>query len=68
MGGGFVVTDSAHNVIFRVDGCGVVGTKGQLILRDANGDTLLLIRRKVILTDIPTYTHTKFKLNFGSLG
>ncbi|XP_021902060.1 protein LURP-one-related 6 [Carica papaya] len=46
MGGGFVVTDSAHNVIFRVDGCGVVGTRGQLILRDANGDALLLIRRK----------------------
>ncbi|GAV64787.1 Tub_2 domain-containing protein [Cephalotus follicularis] len=45
-GGGFVVTDCAQKVVFHVDGCGVVGSKGELILRDGNGDPLLLIRRK----------------------
>ncbi|TKY72875.1 LURP-one-related 6 [Spatholobus suberectus] len=46
-GGGFVVTDcSGQRVVFRVDGCGIHGTKGQLILRDGEGDALLLMRRK----------------------
>ncbi|XP_065850799.1 protein LURP-one-related 6 [Euphorbia lathyris] len=45
-GGGFVVTDCAQNVVFRVDGCGVVGKNGQLILRDTNSHPLLLICRK----------------------
>ncbi|MBA0869103.1 hypothetical protein Goshw_023177 [Gossypium schwendimanii] len=45
-GGGFVVTDCSQMVVFRVDGCGVLGTKGELVLRDGNGDALLLIRRK----------------------
>jgi hypothetical protein len=47
-GGGFVVTNcSDQKVIFRVDGCGILGTKEELLLRDGNGDALLLIRRKV---------------------
>ncbi|XP_050219037.1 protein LURP-one-related 6 [Mercurialis annua] len=45
-GGGFVVTDCSQKVVFRVDGCGVLGKQGELILRDANGDPLLLVRRK----------------------
>ncbi|XP_059634722.1 protein LURP-one-related 6 [Cornus florida] len=45
-GGGFVVTDCSQNVVFRVDGCGILGKKGELILRDGDGDDLLLIRRK----------------------
>ncbi|XP_010533015.1 PREDICTED: protein LURP-one-related 6-like [Tarenaya hassleriana] len=45
-GGGFVVTDSDHNVVFRIDGCGVLGTKGELVLRDFNGDEMLLIHKK----------------------
>ncbi|KAK7304005.1 hypothetical protein RJT34_14981 [Clitoria ternatea] len=46
-GGGFVVTDcNGQRVVFKVDGCGIHGTKGQLILRDGEGDALLLIRRK----------------------
>nr|XP_023884395.1 protein LURP-one-related 6-like isoform X2 [Quercus suber] len=47
-GGGFVVTDCNQKVIFRVDGCGILGRKDELILRDGNGngDALLLIRRK----------------------
>ncbi|XP_059433447.1 protein LURP-one-related 6 isoform X2 [Corylus avellana] len=47
-GGGFVVTDCSDHqkVIFRVDGCGIRGTKDELLLRDGNGDALLLIRRK----------------------
>jgi len=48
-GGGFVVTDCSNDqkVLFRVDGCGILGTKEELLLRDGNGVALLLIRRKV---------------------
>ncbi|KAL2458828.1 Protein LURP-one-related 6 [Forsythia ovata] len=45
-GGGFVVTDCKQMAIFSVDGCGVLGKKEELILRDAHGNPLLLIRRK----------------------
>ncbi|KAM4087584.1 hypothetical protein ACB094_07G005500 [Castanea mollissima] len=49
-GGGFVVTDCNQKVIFRVDGCGILGTKDELILRHGDGDgdkdALLLIRLK----------------------
>ncbi|XP_034913517.1 protein LURP-one-related 6 [Populus alba] len=45
-GGGFVVTDCSQKVVFRVDGCGVSGSEGELILRDSSGEALLLIRRK----------------------
>lgn len=49
-GGGFVVTDcTTHQVVFRVDGCGILGAKGELILRDSHGDALLLMRRKVYI-------------------
>ena len=47
-GGGFVVTDcSCQRVVFRVDGCGVHGTKGELVLRYGDGVALLLMRKKV---------------------
>uniref|UniRef100_A0A2N9H5R3 Protein LURP-one-related 6 n=1 Tax=Fagus sylvatica TaxID=28930 RepID=A0A2N9H5R3_FAGSY len=45
-GGGFVVTDCGQKVVFRVDGCGILGIKEELILRDGDGTALLLIRRK----------------------
>ncbi|KAL6974617.1 hypothetical protein U1Q18_028801 [Sarracenia purpurea var. burkii] len=45
-GGGFVVSDCTQKVVFRVDGCGMLGKKGELILRDSDGDALLLIRQK----------------------
>lgn len=46
-GGGFVVMDcTAQRVLFRVDGCRVLGKKGELILREEDGDALLLMRRK----------------------
>ncbi|KAJ4951701.1 hypothetical protein NE237_028533 [Protea cynaroides] len=45
-GGGFVVTDCSQKIIFRLDGCGTLGTKGELILRGADGEFLLLIRKK----------------------
>lgn len=48
-GGGFVVTDCTQKVVFRVDGCGILGKDGEVVLRDAEGDSLLLIRRKVQL-------------------
>ncbi|KAL3622886.1 hypothetical protein CASFOL_033275 [Castilleja foliolosa] len=45
-GGGFVVADCRQSVVFRVDGCGIIGRKEELILRDADENALLLIRRK----------------------
>ncbi|CAK9149466.1 unnamed protein product [Ilex paraguariensis] len=45
-GGGFVVTDCSQKVVFRVEGCGTLGKKGELILKDGEGNDLLLIRRK----------------------
>ncbi|KAI4294798.1 hypothetical protein MLD38_040874 [Melastoma candidum] len=49
-GGGFVVTESdlggIDKVVFRVDGCGVLGMSGKLIVRDGDGDPLLCIRRE----------------------
>ncbi|KAJ6362341.1 hypothetical protein OIU78_002698 [Salix suchowensis] len=45
-GGGFVVSDCSQKVVFRVDGCGVIGSEGELKLRDSRGEALLLIRRK----------------------
>ncbi|KAM7513525.1 hypothetical protein LguiA_003108 [Lonicera macranthoides] len=45
-GGGFVVTDCRQNVVFRVEGCGILGKREELLLRDGDGDAILLIRRK----------------------
>ncbi|KAL2939802.1 Protein LURP-one-related 6, partial [Bienertia sinuspersici] len=44
-GGGFVVTNCSQKVVFQVDGCGILGKKGELILRDSDGDAILLIRQ-----------------------
>lgn len=49
-GGGFVVTDCKENIVFKIDGCGVLGTKGELVLRDGDGNDLLLINKKVSLS------------------
>ncbi|PIA54537.1 hypothetical protein AQUCO_00900829v1 [Aquilegia coerulea] len=45
-GGGFVVTNNNQKPVFKVDGCGTLGVEGELILRDCDGEPLLLIRRK----------------------
>ncbi|KAI4335200.1 hypothetical protein L6164_013870 [Bauhinia variegata] len=46
-GGGFVVTDCCTDkVVFRVDGSCIHGTSGQLILKDGDGNDLLVLRRK----------------------
>ncbi|XP_059276638.1 protein LURP-one-related 6-like [Lycium ferocissimum] len=46
-GGGFIVTNNCtQNVVFKVDGCGILGKKDELILRDSDGHDLLLIRKK----------------------
>lgn len=48
-GGGFVVTEcNSQKVVFIVEGCGVLGKKDELLLRDGDGDPLLLIRKKVL--------------------
>ncbi|KAK7291795.1 hypothetical protein RIF29_07221 [Crotalaria pallida] len=60
-GGGFVVTDcSSQRVVFRVDGCGVLGTKGELMLRDGDGEPLLLLRRKGGMVEALSF-HKKWK-------
>lgn len=46
-GGGFVVTDCSQNAIFAVDGCGTLGAKGELMLKDGDGEHILFIRKKV---------------------
>ncbi|KAF5195857.1 Lurp-one-like protein [Thalictrum thalictroides] len=46
-GGGFVVTNNnSQKVVFKVDGCGILGVEGELVLKDSDGESLLLIRRK----------------------
>lgn len=47
-GGGFVVTDLSHNVVFIVDGCGILGSKGELKVKDGDGEPILFISRKVM--------------------
>jgi hypothetical protein len=47
-GGGFVVTDLSHNVVFIVDGCGILGSKGELMVKDGDGEQILFISRKVM--------------------
>lgn len=44
---GFTVYDSKGNLVFRVDNY-IAGNKGEIVLMDAAGKSLLTIRRKVI--------------------
>jgi len=46
-GGGFVVTDLSHNVVFTVDGCGILGSKGEIMVKDGEGEAILFISKKV---------------------
>ncbi|WVZ56234.1 hypothetical protein U9M48_006799 [Paspalum notatum var. saurae] len=46
-GGGFVVTDHGQRAIFSVDGCGIIGVSGQLIVRDGDGNAILFIHKKL---------------------
>ena len=59
-GGGFVVTDCSQKVLFKVDGCGVLGTRGELMVRDGDGVALLLIRRKVYTLQLRDTVHKCF--------
>lgn len=45
-GGGFVVTDISHNVVFVVDGCGILGSKGELKVKNGEGEPILSISKK----------------------
>ncbi|XP_004987144.1 protein LURP-one-related 6 [Setaria italica] len=45
-GGGFVVTDQDQRAVFSVDGCGIIGASGQLIVRDGDGNAILFIHKK----------------------
>ncbi|XP_073158233.1 protein LURP-one-related 6 [Henckelia pumila] len=45
-GGGFVVTDCGQRVVFKVDGCGILGKKEEMVVKDGEGNDLLLLRRK----------------------
>uniref|UniRef100_A0A1J3DB68 Protein LURP-one-related 16 n=1 Tax=Noccaea caerulescens TaxID=107243 RepID=A0A1J3DB68_NOCCA len=63
-GGGFVVSNSKQQVVFRVDGCGVLGTKGKLLLRSGDGDDLLLIRKMGGMVQALNMVHKKWE-GFG---
>ncbi|KAJ8464237.1 hypothetical protein OPV22_026789 [Ensete ventricosum] len=45
-GGGFVVMNTNQHIVFAVDGCGVLGVSGECMIRDGDGNSLLVIRRK----------------------
>ncbi|XP_064950845.1 protein LURP-one-related 6-like [Musa acuminata AAA Group] len=45
-GGGFVVMNINQHIVFAVDGCGVLGVGGECVIRDGDGNSLLVIRRK----------------------
>ncbi|XP_072980085.1 protein LURP-one-related 6-like [Typha angustifolia] len=45
-GGGFVVMNCDQRKVFSVDGCGTLGAKGELIIRDGDGVAILFIRKK----------------------
>jgi hypothetical protein len=47
-GGGIVVTDLSHNIVFIVDGCGILGSKRELMVKDGEGEPILSISRKVM--------------------
>lgn len=61
-GGGFIVTNNCtQNVVFKVDGCGILGKKDEIILRDNDGHDLLLIRKKVNIS-FPSMIYQKHDL------
>lgn len=62
-GGGFIVSNSKQQVVFRVHGCGVLGSKGKLLLRNGDGNDLLLIRKMV--TKFYVYALVTFRLFKG---
>lgn len=62
-GGGFVVTDiCSQKVVFRVEGCGVLGKKEELALSDGDGTPVLRIRRKGCFLEA-VCIHRKWKAN-----
>ncbi|KAK4479027.1 hypothetical protein RD792_014537 [Penstemon davidsonii] len=67
-GGGFVVADSGQRVVFRVDGCGILGKKEELILRDGEGNALLLIRRKGAIIEALSFTRQWKGFTYDFLG
>lgn len=46
-GGGLVVTNYTQRVLFSVDGCGILGNEGELLVKDGNGEPVISIRKKV---------------------
>ncbi|XP_075491110.1 protein LURP-one-related 6-like isoform X1 [Primulina tabacum] len=55
-GGGFVVADCGQRVVFKVDGCGILGKKEKMILKDGEGNDLLLVRRKASIIEALSIT------------
>ncbi|OAY66686.1 Protein LURP-one-related 6 [Ananas comosus] len=57
-GGGLVVTDSTQKVVFSVDGCGILGAMGELIVRDGDGTAILFIhKRGGVVQALSIYNH-----------
>lgn len=66
-GGGFVVMNCSQRVVFQVDGCGILGKKGELILRDSDGDAILLIRQLKVCVLIPNIYAIHLCIVIGTL-
>ncbi|KAI3447222.1 hypothetical protein Pfo_003887 [Paulownia fortunei] len=67
-GGGFAVADCSQRVVFRVDGCGILGKKQELILRDGEGNALLLIRRQGAMIEALSLTKRWKGFTYDFLG
>lgn len=52
-GGGLVVTNQQdQRAAFSVDGCGIIGASGQLIVRNGDGSAILFIHKKVKIQEL----------------
>lgn len=51
-GGGLVVTSQDQRAAFSVDGCGIIGASGQLIVRNGDGSAILFIHKKVKIQEL----------------
>lgn len=62
-GGGFVVMNLSQKVVFSVDGCGIIGSKGELIVRDGDGSSTLFIHKKVHIYIYMFFSRLRFNVH-----
>ncbi|KAL8487003.1 hypothetical protein ACS0TY_023630 [Phlomoides rotata] len=67
-GGGFVVVDCNQGLVFSVEGCGILGRKEEMLLRDGQENPLLLIRRKGAIVEALSLTRKWKGFTYDILG